>query len=61
MTDQTVLDFKTSNICVVVVCMQQNYVFFHDMPLMGLEATKPVFGVSDEVRFKPAYSATETS
>ena len=28
---------------------------------MGLYATKPVFGVSDEVRFKPACSATETS
>ena len=29
--------------------------------LMGLVATKPVFGVSDKVRFKPACSATETS
>ena len=28
---------------------------------MGLIATKPVFGVSDKVRFKPACSATETS
>ena len=28
---------------------------------MGLVATKPVFGVSDKVRFKPACSATETS
>ena len=29
--------------------------------IMGLIATKPVFGVSDKVRFKPACSATETS
>ena len=29
--------------------------------LMGLVATKPVFRVSDKVRFKPACSATETS
>ena len=28
---------------------------------MGLAATKPVFGVSDKERFKPACSATETS
>ena len=28
---------------------------------MGLDATKPVFGVSDKVRFKPACSATEIS
>ena len=28
---------------------------------MGLDAKKPVFGVSDKVRFKPACSATETS
>ena len=28
---------------------------------MGLVATKPVFGVSDKVRFKPAGSATGTS
>ena len=28
---------------------------------MGLVATKPVFRVSDKVRFKPACSATETS
>ena len=28
---------------------------------MDLVATKPVFRVSDEVRFKPACSATETS
>ena len=28
---------------------------------LGLVATKPVFGVSDKVRFKPACSATETS
>ena len=31
------------------------------MYYMGLVATKPVFGVSDKVSFKPAYSATETS
>ena len=31
-----------------------------DNPL-GLVARKPVFGVSDKVRFKPACSATETS
>ena len=28
---------------------------------MGLNAKKPVFGVSDNVRFKPVSSATETS
>ena len=28
---------------------------------MGLVATKPVFGVSDKARLKPACSATETS
>ena len=28
---------------------------------MGLVATKPVFGVSNKVRFKPVSSATETS
>ena len=28
---------------------------------MGLAATKPVLGVSDKVRFKPVFSATETS
>ena len=28
---------------------------------MGFAARKPVFGVSDKVRFKPACSATETS
>ena len=28
---------------------------------MGLEATKPVFGVSDKARLKPVSSATETS
>ena len=31
------------------------------IPKMGLVARKPVFGVSDKVRFKPACSATETS
>ena len=28
---------------------------------MGCDARKPVFGVSDKVRFKPACIATETS
>ena len=28
---------------------------------MDLDATKPVFGVSDKVRLKPVSSATETS
>ena len=28
---------------------------------MGLDATKPVFGVSDKARYKPVSSATETS
>ena len=28
---------------------------------MGRDARKPVFGISDKVRFKPACSATETS
>ena len=28
---------------------------------MGLAARKPVFGVSDKMRLKPACSATETS
>ena len=34
---------------------------FESWGQMGLVATKPVFGVSDKVRFKPACSATETS
>ena len=33
----------------------------HYIIIMGLVARKPVFGVSDKVRFKPACSATETS
>ena len=32
-----------------------------DTPDMGLEATKPVFGVSDKARLKPVSSATETN
>ena len=28
---------------------------------MGLKTTKPVFGVSDKVTFKPSGSATDTS
>ena len=28
---------------------------------LGLDATKPVFGVSDKARLKPVSSATETS
>ena len=28
---------------------------------IGLDATKPVFGVSDKASFKPVSSATETS
>ena len=28
---------------------------------MGLDTTKPVFGVSDKARIKPVSSATETS
>ena len=28
---------------------------------LGLDARKPVFGVYDKVRFRPACSATETS
>ena len=28
---------------------------------LGLDATKPVFGVSEKVRLKPVFSATETS
>ena len=28
---------------------------------MGLDATKPVFGVSDNARLKPVFTATETS
>ena len=28
---------------------------------MGLDATKPVFGVSDKASYKPVSSATETS
>ena len=30
-------------------------------PYMGLDATKPVFGVSDKASFKPVSLATETS
>ena len=31
------------------------------VPYIGLDARKPVFEVSDKVRFKPVSSATETS
>ena len=31
------------------------------LSFLGLDATKPVFGVSDKTRFKPVSSATETS
>ena len=34
---------------------------FYGKEYLGLNATKPVFGVSDKVRFKPACSAAETS
>ena len=40
------------------------YLLSHDVGSgndMGLDATKPVFGVSDKVSFKPVSSATETS
>ena len=33
----------------------------HELAYMGRNTRKPVFGVSEEVRFKPACSATETS
>ena len=32
-----------------------------DVINLGLDVTKPVFEVSDKVRFKPACTATETS
>ena len=32
-------------------------IFFH----LGLDVSKPVFGVSDKARLKPACSATETT
>ena len=35
--------------------------FSHDKEHMGPTARKPVFGVSEKVRFKPVSSATETS
>ena len=35
--------------------------FFLLFDYMGLVATKPVFGVSDKVSFKPVSSATESS
>ena len=37
------------------------YVLSADIDYMGHDPTKPVFGASDKVRFKPACSATETS
>ena len=36
-------------------------IHMHVYPYMGLVARKPVFGVSDKVRFKPVCLATETS
>ena len=36
-------------------------VFRKGLYCMGCNARKPVFGVSDIARLKPAYSATETS
>ena len=33
----------------------------NDLTYMGLDAKKPVFGVSDKVRFKTACSAKDTS
>ena len=33
----------------------------HTHLYLGLVVTKPIFGVSDKMRFKPVASATETS
>ena len=33
----------------------------HRQSFLGLDTTKPVFGVSEKVRLKPVFSATETS
>ena len=34
---------------------------YQELKNLGLVPTKPVFGVSDKVRFKPVSSTTETS
>ena len=44
-----------------VTVMVFDHISAHTEYDMGLAATKPVFRVSDKVRFKPACSATETS
>ena len=38
-----------------------NQIYVSSIIVKGLDATKPVFGVSDKARLKPACSATETS
>ena len=44
----------------IIINGVQNGLSICDKYHFGLAATKPVFGVSDKVRFKPAFSATAT-
>ena len=44
--------------CVIMAFPDLTHLPFNDM---GRDARRPVFGISDKVRFKPACSATKTS
>ena len=46
---------------IYMLCVLKINVSYKHARHMGLVARKPVFGVSNKVRFKPACSATETS
>ena len=48
-------------ICVHTVEIHMEGLQSYIKPYMGLNATKPVFGVFDKGRFKPVSSATEKS
>ena len=61
-------NFETlASFCSWTGCFESNLVhisedrFTHDVTQMSLVTRKPVFGVCDQLRLKPACSATETS
>ena len=51
----------TAHLCLSLKQIGQLLAFVISNADMGLAARKPVLGVSHEVKFKPACSATETS
>ena len=42
-------------------CEQQKLSLFQHLCYLGLDARKPVFGVSDQVKSETAFSVTKTS